>query len=57
MCPVCLAAAALLAGKAAGTIGLAALAAGKFRAGNIIEQIPKPTNAKEDRDDQHHDRS
>ena len=59
MCPVCLAAAALLAGKAAGTVGLAALAAGKFRGRNVMKQVqkptPTPTNAKEDRNGQHHD--
>jgi hypothetical protein len=57
MCPVCLAAAALLAGKTAGTVGLAALVAGKFRAGNVTKQVPKPTKEKEDRNVHHHDRN
>jgi hypothetical protein len=55
MCPVCLAAAALVAVKAASTGGLAALAIQKIRANNVARQIPMEPGNKEDQNVQHHD--
>jgi hypothetical protein len=55
MCPVCLAAAALVAIKATSTGGLAALAIMKTRAKTIVHQTPIEPGTKEDQNVQHHD--
>ncbi|MGA9672146.1 MAG: hypothetical protein WBQ94_23235 [Terracidiphilus sp.] len=55
MCPVCLAAAALVAVKATSTGGLAALAIMKTRAKTIAPKIPIEPGTKEDQNVQHYD--
>jgi hypothetical protein len=61
MCPVCVAAAALIAVKASSTLGLAALAINKVSAKNFAHEFPtqieNPTRAqsKEDQNVQHDD--
>jgi hypothetical protein len=55
MCPICLAAAALVAIKATSTGGLAALAIIKTRAKTIVHQTPIEPGTKEDQNVQHHD--
>jgi hypothetical protein len=61
MCPVCLAAAALLAGKATGAGGLAAVALRKLstrkRPGESSQPIHTQIQAKEDGDGKHDDGS
>lgn len=48
MCPLCLATAAIIAGSATGTGGLAALVAGRFRKRKPTEDFPEHINTKED---------
>jgi len=58
MCPVCIAAAAVIAGKATGTGGLAVLVArtfGKFGNKQTAETSPANPLSKEVEDGQHHD--
>jgi hypothetical protein len=57
MCPICLAAAALVAVKATSTSGLAAFAIYKFRAKNVAHQIPIEPRTKEDQNVQQPDRN
>jgi hypothetical protein len=54
MCPVCLAAAALIAVKATSTGGLAALVIKRVRTTNIAHQIPVEPRTKEDQNVQHY---
>jgi hypothetical protein len=54
MCPVCLAAAALIAVKATSTGGLAALVIKRVRTKNIAHQIPVEPRTKEDQNVQHY---
>ena len=54
MCPVCLATAAMIAGSATGTGGLAALVVNTFRK-KPDNKILTPTKEKEDRDGHEHD--
>ena len=49
MCPVCIATAAMIAGKATSSTGLAAVAIKKFGSKNAVDNRPAPTPAKEDR--------
>lgn len=49
MCPFCLATAAIIAGSATGTGGLAAVVVGKFRKGTIANQVPTTSEMKEER--------
>jgi hypothetical protein len=53
MCPICLAAAALIAFKATSTGGLAALAIMKVRAKTVAREIPIVPGNKEDQNVQH----
>jgi hypothetical protein len=55
MCPVCLAAAALIAVKATSTAGLAVLAINRVRAKNFAHQFPIQTEKKEDQNVDHDD--
>jgi hypothetical protein len=48
MCPLCIATAALIAGKVASTGGLAALAIKKLGVKNAVDNNPAPTRSKED---------
>jgi hypothetical protein len=57
MCPVCIATAALIAGSATSTGGLAAVAVKKFFTRNTEILTATNSNQKENRDDQHDDRS
>jgi hypothetical protein len=57
MCPVCIAAAALVAVKATSSGGLAAFAIMKIRAKRIAHQIPIEPGTKEDHHVQHDDRN
>jgi hypothetical protein len=57
MCPVCLAAAAMIAVKATSTGSLAALAISRIRAKTVAHQIPTELGTKEDQHVQHHDRN
>jgi hypothetical protein len=50
MCPVCLAAAAIIAAKATGTGSLTALVATTFRKKKLDNKFPTPIKEKEDRD-------
>jgi len=56
MCPVCIATAALIAGSATGTGGLAALAVFKFSTKNGASQFPVQPKSKEDEHGQHNER-
>jgi hypothetical protein len=56
MCPVCLAAAALVAAKATSTGGLAALVINRVRAKNLAHEIPIQPEIKEDQNVQHNER-
>jgi len=55
MCPVCIATAALIAGSATGSSGLAALVVAKFRRKEIADKFPPQTIAEEVHDDTIHD--
>jgi hypothetical protein len=55
MCPVCLATAALIAGSATSTGGLAAIAIRKFGLNSAVEPQTVSTPAKEDHHGQQHD--
>jgi hypothetical protein len=55
MCPFCIATAALIAGSAGGTTGLAALVVTRLRKKNIPTEFPTQTEDKEDHHVQHHD--
>jgi len=55
MCPVCLAAAAIIAAKATGTGSLTALVATTFRKKKPDDKFPMATKEKEDRDGDKHD--
>ena len=59
MCPVCMAAVAVIAAKASGTGGLAALVATTFRKKKPDNKFPTPISTpiteKEDRDGHQHD--
>jgi hypothetical protein len=57
MCPVCLAAAALVAVKATSAGGLAALVIKKIHAKTIAHEFPIEPETKEDQHVQHHDRN
>jgi len=57
MCPVCLAAVALVAVKATSTGGLAALVVMKIRSKKTAHQIPIQSGTKEDQYVQHPDRN
>ena len=48
MCPVCIATAALIAGSATSTGGLAAVVIKKLGAKSAVESNPAPTATKED---------
>ncbi len=49
MCPFCLATAAIIAGSATGTSGLAAVVVSRFRKGKLEKEFPTATGAKEER--------
>ena len=55
MCPVCLAAAALMAAKATSGSALAAIAYRKIYGKAIANEIPTELEAEEDQNVQHHD--
>jgi hypothetical protein len=55
MCPICLAAAALLAVKATSAASLAALAINRVRAKNLAHEFPMQPENKEDQNGQHDD--
>jgi hypothetical protein len=55
MCPICLAAAALLAVKATSAASLAALAINRVRAKNLAREFPMQPENKEDQNGQHDD--
>jgi hypothetical protein len=54
MCPICLAAAALIVVKATSTGGLAALTVMKIRAKTVAHELPIEPETKEDQNVQHY---
>ena len=57
MCPVCMATAAMIAGSAAGSGGLAALTVGLFRRKTMASKIAKLANTEEVQHGDEHDRT
>jgi hypothetical protein len=55
MCPFCIATAAIIAGGATGTSGLAALVVSKFRQSNYVTKFPTQAKPKEDHDEHQYD--
>jgi hypothetical protein len=57
MCPLCLASAAMIAGSAISTGGVAALVIKKFCAKITAQPVPVQTKAEENPNGRHYDRS